>query len=84
MKDRKLYDVVNASGIIARKNGIIETETFTFLIERDFYNYDIELKSHCMLKRQIDFYNLFCPDDYVIINQKIEDFNFKKVGELWL
>ena len=81
---KKLYEIIKASGIITRNNGITEKETFTFLIEKDLKNFDIELKSHCMLTRQIDFYNMFCISDYIITKCIIEDFEFEKVGELWL
>lgn len=84
MKDKKLYEIIKASGIITRNNEITEEETFTFLIEKDLNNYDIELKSHCMLTRQIDFYNMFCISDYIITKYNIEDFEIERVGEIWL
>ena len=77
MKDKKLYQIIKAKCIVSRKCGIKEMETFSFLV-------NIYTKSayNILLSKEIDFYNEFCPEDYVILNFINEE--FEKVGEIWL
>ena len=80
---KKLYQIIKAKCIVSRKDGIKEMETFSFLYDCSF-NIDNLSKGDYLnlLKKHIDFYNEFCPEDYVILNFINEE--FEKVGEIWL
>ena len=84
MKDKKKYAIIKATCIASRKDGLKTNETFSFLYDCSYFNFDTLLKDDyiSMLKKQIDFYNEFCPEDYVIT--KFEDADFQWVGEIWL
>lgn len=77
MKNKNLYQIIKAKCIVSRKGGIKEMETFSFLA-----NTENILNANILLSKQIDFYNEFCPEDYVIT--KFENESFEKVGEIWL
>ena len=85
--NKKKYAIIKATCIVTRKDGIITNETFSFLYDQSFileFNIDTLSKGDYfnLLKKQIDLYNEFCPEDYVILNFKNEE--FEKVGEIWL
>ena len=81
--NKKEYAIIKATCIVTRKDGIKTNETFSFLYDWSF-NIDTLLKDDYLnlLKKQIDFYNEFCPEDYVILNFENEE--FEQVGEIWL
>ena len=84
---KKLYQIIKAKCIVSRKGGIKEMETFSFLYDLSYiltFHIDTLLKDDylILLKKQIDFYNEFCPEDYVILNFENEE--FEQVGEIWL
>lgn len=79
MKDKKLYKIIKADCIVSRKCGIKEPETFSFLANAYIYTKKVY---NILLSKQIDLYNEFCPEDYVIT--KFENESFEKVGEIWL
>lgn len=79
MKDKKLYCIIHASCIVSRHSGIKELDTFSFLLSPNMYTLH-QMKKE--LKSSIDFYNEFCPEDFVISN--FENAEFEKVGEIWL
>lgn len=76
-ENKKLYQIIKAKCIVSRKCGIKEMETFSFLANTEFI-FDINI----LLSKQIDFYNEFCPEDYVIT--KFENESFETVGEICL
>ena len=84
MKNKKHYEIIYAICLVYRKSGIVEIETFSFLYDK---YYDIHIATTTIhlrdkLQNAIDFYNKFCPEDYVIT--KFENESFEKVGEIWL
>lgn len=74
---KKLYQIIKADCIVSRKGGIKEMETFSFLA-----NTENILNANILLSKQIDIYNEFCPEDYVIT--KFGNGSFETVGEIWL
>lgn len=85
--NKKKYAIIKATCIVTRKDGIKTNETFSFLYDCSFiltFNNDNLSKGDYLnlLKKHIDFYNEFCPEDYGIIN--FENVSFEKVGEIWL
>ena len=85
--NKKKYAIIKATCIVTRKDGIKTNETFSFLYDCSFiltFNIDNLSKGDYLnlLKKHIDFYNEFCPEDYVILNFINEE--FEKVGEIWL
>ena len=85
--NKKKYAIIKATCIVSRKDGIKTNETFSFLYDWTYiltFHIDTLLKDdyHILLKQQIDFYNEFCPEDYVILNFENEE--FEQVGEIWL
>ena len=77
---KKLYQIIKAKCIVSRKGGIKEMETFSFLVNAEIRIYANIYK--ILLSKQIDFYNEFCPEDYIIT--KSENESFEQVGEIWL
>lgn len=77
MKDKKLYEIIKATCKVWRAGGIIEYDEFVFCILK-FERRNLEEQ----LENQIDMFNCYCPDDYMI--SKYDDAKFEKVGELWL
>lgn len=85
MKNKKLYQIVKAKCIVSRNGGIKEIEEFSFLFnDKDCHRLVVNVYNllKVCLQKQIDFYNAFCPEDYVI--SKFENEKFEQVGELWL
>lgn len=80
MKDKKLYEIIKAICKVWRASGIIEYDDFTFLKRKTFCIDEIHLIT--LLEKQIDMFNEFCPEHYII--SKYDDAEFEKVGELWL
>ena len=85
--NKKKYAIIKATCIVSRKDGIKTNETFSFLYDLTYiltFHIDTLLKDDYlnMLKKQIDFYNEFCPEDYIIT--KFENESFETVGEIWL
>ena len=85
--NKKKYAIIKATCNVTRKYGIITNETFSFLYDWSFiltFNIYTSLKGDYLnlLKKQIDFYNELCPEDYVILNFENEE--FEQVGEIWL
>lgn len=78
---KKLYEIIKATTTVARRGGIKERDTFSFLIEKDFE--DFEDKCFHGLTNAINTYNYFCPEDFYIISYDI-DTEIEKVGEIWL
>ena len=76
---KKLYQIIKAKCIVSHKCGIKEMETFSFLANAYIY---AKTAYKILLSKQIDFYNDFCPEDYIIT--KFENEEFEQVGELWL
>ena len=76
---KKLYQIIKAKCIVSRKGGIKEMETFSFLASEYIY---AKTTYNILLSKQIDFYNEFCPEDYIIT--KFENESFETVGEIWL
>ena len=77
---KKLYQIIKAKCIVSRKGGIKEMETFSFLVNTEIRIYANIYK--ISLSNQIDFYNEFCPEDYIIT--KFENESFETLGEIWL
>ena len=76
---KKLYQIIKAKCIVSHKCGIKEMETFSFLANAYIYT---KTAYNILLSKQIDFYNEFCPEDYIIT--KFENESFETVGEIWL
>lgn len=82
MKDKKRYEIIYATCIVSRKGGIKEQKTFSFLYDiTQLIDFDLELCYDTKLKNAIEYYNEFCPEDFIII--KYEFAKFEKVGEIW-
>ena len=77
---KKLYQIIKAKCIVSRKGDIKQMETFSFLVNTKIRIYANIYK--ILLSKQIDFYNEFCPEDYIIT--KFENESFETVGEIWL
>ena len=85
--NKKKYAIIKATCIVSRKDGIKTNETFSFLYDLTYLlRFHIDTLSkvdyNILLKKQIDFYNEFCPEDYIIT--KFENESFETVGEIWL
>ena len=78
---KKKYAIIKATCIVSRKDGIKTNETFSFLANAYIYLYS-KSAYNILLSKQIDFYNEFCPEDYIIT--KFENESFETVGEIWL
>lgn len=78
---KKLYDIIKATLIVARRGGIKEQDEFLFVLDAGLR---FEQSAYTkQLKHQIKMFNEFCPlDDFKIV--KTENEHFRKVGEIWL
>ena len=87
MKNKKLYQIIKADCIVIRKGGIKEIETFSFIYDINFYLHktvgiSISGIYKELLDKQIQFYNEYCPDDFVIKKYEVNEFIVG--GEIWL
>lgn len=84
MKNLKRYEIIKASCYVYRRGGICEIENFSFLYDKELATNiaNVNIYMGDKLDNVIEFYNRFCPEDYVIIKKR--DATFEKVGELWL